>query len=85
MVRVDWKRREFLGALGVALCTGMENSDAAQGSQAATDGKKQRIIRTVLKDLAPHDLTTATLMHEHLGTGRRRVAPPKMPVGWKWN
>jgi phosphotriesterase-related protein len=63
-----WKRREFLAGLGIA----------AGAFAASTDrpAKGRRIIRTVLKDIDPREISGVTLMHEHLGVGRRSNRQP---------
>jgi len=73
MDQAVWRRREFLASVGVAAYAGIELSDLAHG--AANDGKGKRIIRTVLKDIDPQVISGASLMHEHLGAGRR--PPPR--------
>jgi phosphotriesterase-related protein len=79
-----WKRRQFLGATGIALFAGMEVSHVIQGAPSKTDRKARRIIRTILKDVDPREISGATMMHEHLGLGRPRNpqsgAPPDGPT-----
>ena len=69
MGRIALNRREFLAGLGIS----------ATGAAASTGNpaKARRIIRTVLKDIDPREISGATLMHEHLGLGRR---PNRQPV-----
>src|SRR5215472_4100533 len=84
MERLTWQRREFVGGLGIALGAGFEVARTALGAPSDGPGKGQRIIRTVLKDIEPREITGATLMHEHLGLGRRPNgrgdAPPTSPT-----
>lgn len=47
--------------------------EAAAGVQA-TDVPRGAIIRTILRDIDPSSLTGITLMHEHVGSGRRPSA-----------
>ena len=79
MKKIEWKRREFLGTLGIALLAGAESSDSVLGAPAGKGGNGRRIIRTVLKDLDPREISGATLMHEHLGLGRPRNPQPGVP------
>ena len=47
--------------------------EAAAGVQA-TDVPRGAVIRTILRDIDPNSLTGITLMHEHVGSGRRPSA-----------
>jgi phosphotriesterase-related protein len=75
MDRLTWKRREFLAGLGVA-AAGAEVVRTALAASTGNPGKGRRIIRTVLKDIEPREISGATLMHEHLGLGRRNNRQP---------
>jgi phosphotriesterase-related protein len=78
------RRREFLAGLGIALGAGFEVARTALADSSERPGKGHRIIRTVLRDIDPREITGATLMHEHLGLGRRPNgrgdAPPTSPT-----
>jgi hypothetical protein len=84
MERVAWQRREFLAGLGIAVGAGLEVARTALADSSEIPGKGHRIIRTVLKDIEPREITGATLMHEHLGLERRPNgrgdAPPASPT-----
>src|SRR5688572_14263541 len=62
-------RREALGLLGtvagVGLVTALRDAQAV-AAQAFPQGA---IVRTLLKDLPPQQITGATLIHEHLSLG----------------
>src|SRR5438067_9862960 len=76
MGRIAFKRREFLAGLGIA-AVGAEVARTAFAASTGNPAKGRRIIRTVLKDIDPREISGATLMHEHLGLGRR---PNRQPV-----
>lgn len=85
MERVTWQRREFVAGFGIALGAGFEVARTALGAPSEGPGKGHRIIRTVLKDIEAREITGATLMHEHLGLGRRpnrqsEDVPPASPT-----
>ena len=84
-----WTRRQLMGALGAGAGIGLaprflESSGAiAAGSPAQPGGlstPRGAIIRTIAADIDPGAITGASLMHEHLGTGRRRP-PPRGQAG----
>lgn len=69
---MQWRRRELLAAFGIA--------GAVLGAQPSKPARKGRpIIRTVIEDIDPQEVTAATLMHEHLGLGRRSPARDGQP------
>lgn len=78
---MEWNRREFLLAAGLA-------GTVLRAQKPAAARKGRPIIRTVLADIDPQQIQGATLMHEHLGTGRRpparegqsNDAPPSSPT-----
>ena len=85
MERTAWKRREFLAGLGIAAGVGAELAKTAWAASTEGPAKGRHIIRTVLKDIDPREISGATLMHEHLGLGRRRAGespdtPPAAPT-----
>ncbi|PWU05737.1 MAG: hypothetical protein C5B51_13855 [Terriglobia bacterium] len=85
MQRAAWQRREFLAGLGIAAGVGLEVAKTALAAPSGSPGKGQRIIRTVLRDIEPREVFGATLIHEHLGLGRRPGeqsgdAPPASPT-----
>jgi len=66
--KTRWTRREVLGMLGVG-ATGLVLP--ALASAAAPTFLKGAVIRTVLKDYAPGDLSgSAVLFHEHMSLAR---------------
>jgi phosphotriesterase-related protein len=73
-----WTRRQLIGALGIgavsrpAWASLLAPGRAPQGTAVATP--RGAIIRTILADLDPAAVGGATLMHEHLGNGRRPPA-----------
>jgi predicted metal-dependent phosphotriesterase family hydrolase len=75
-----WSRRELIGALGAGVGAGIGMrlaGGAATGAPAAQAGlatPRGAIIRTITADLDPGAVNGATLMHEHLGNGRRPPA-----------
>ena len=78
-----WTRRQLMGALGGGVGLGLaprflESGAIAAGSMAQAGGlstPRGAIIRTIAADIDPGAITGASLMHEHLGTGRRRPPP----------
>ena len=87
-----WSRRKLIGALGAGVglgigsrwqpAGGIAEGAAAQAGAVATP--RGAIIRTITGDIDPGAITGATLMHEHLGNGRRppaRGAAPGTPPG----
>jgi predicted metal-dependent phosphotriesterase family hydrolase len=74
-----WSRRELIGALGAGVGLGIASRLAPAGMRAAgataqagaLSTPREAIIRTIAADLDPGAITGATLMHEHLGNGRR--------------
>jgi predicted metal-dependent phosphotriesterase family hydrolase len=91
--RLQLTRREALRLLGVGVGARIaadwaHPSDLVGGSLAqiqvgrrALTFPRGAIIRTVLNDIDPNTIDGATLMHEHLGSGRpgRRGGPPTAP------
>src|SRR6185436_912211 len=79
--RVD--RRRILSLLGAGAAVGVASrwldstSPAAAAARQAAPVTFPRgaVIRTVLKDVPPDSLTTATLFHEHLSFEWAKVAP----------
>jgi hypothetical protein len=76
-----WSRRELMGALGAGVGFGVvpglargEAPAAAAPAQAALSMPRGAIIRTIAGDVDPGAIAGATLMHEHLGNGRRPPA-----------
>jgi predicted metal-dependent phosphotriesterase family hydrolase len=77
--RTRWSRRELMGALGAGVGLGIASRWGPAGMRAAgtpaqagaLSTPRGAIIRTILADLDPGAITGATLMHEHLGNGRR--------------
>jgi phosphotriesterase-related protein len=78
-----------MGALGAGAGLGLaprfleSNGAIAAGSPAQSGGlstPRGAIIRTIAADIDPGAITGASLMHEHLGTGRRRP-PPRGQAG----
>jgi len=75
----QWSRRDWLSTLGAGVGWGtvarFGAGDVAAGApqpQAqALATPRGAIIRTIAADLDPGAITGATLMHEHLGNGRR--------------
>ena len=68
-----------VGLLPAAL-DGMQSA----GGGAAAPARGRAIIRTVTADLDPATLTGATLMHEHLGSGRTepQASNPTQDAAW---
>jgi phosphotriesterase-related protein len=72
-----WSRRDWLSTLGAGVGWGtvarFGAGDVAAGAPQAQALATPRgaIIRTIAADLDPGAITGATLMHEHLGNGRR--------------
>jgi phosphotriesterase-related protein len=75
-----WSRREVIGALGTAIGVGVASefpwtevplANSSPGQAGATRFANGAVIRTIVKDADPGTITGATLMHEHLGNGRR--------------
>src|SRR5579859_5653770 len=78
-----FSRRDAMRLLGIGAGLGFADSlgwepdlAAALLQQAAPPGQalqlpRGAIIRTILKDIDPDAFTGITLMHEHLGNGRR--------------
>ncbi len=61
---MQWSRRELLAASGIA--------GTILGTRKLVAARKGRpVIRTVVADIDPEGINGATLMHEHLGLGRR--------------
>src|SRR5262249_21661521 len=61
-----WTRREALGMLGIGAATAMFSE---LGSASTPTFPKGSVIRTILKDSAPEELTVvATLFHEQLSS-----------------
>jgi hypothetical protein len=91
------RRRHVLAAFGIIVGGGPVVGTVLTAQQSAAEDKRRAIIRTVVRDVDPREITGATLMHEHLGIGRRPparaasrttrlpLAPPKMPAGWRSN
>jgi phosphotriesterase-related protein len=91
--RRKFTRRETMRMLGIGAGVGVAidwgyNSDLLAGSLAQIRvGKRtlkfprDAIVRTVLNDIDPNTIDGATLMHEHLGSGRpgRRGGPATAP------
>ena len=74
----QWSRRDELGALGAGVGWGtvaqFGAGDAGRRRTAAAQAlatPRGAIIRTIAADLDPGAIAGATLMHEHLGNGRR--------------
>ena len=87
-----WSRRKLMGALGAGVGLGVASQwepggGTAAGAPAQAGGlsiPRGAIIRTITADVDPGAITGATLMHEHLGNGRRppaRGAAPGTPPG----
>ena len=88
-----WSRREVMGVLGAGVGLGIASRwepagalASAAPAQAGALATRPRgaIIRTITADIDPGAITGATLMHEHLGNGRRppaRGAAPGTPPG----
>ena len=87
-----WSRREVMGVLGAGVGLGIASrwelaGALASGAPAQAGGlatPRGAIIRTITADVDPGAITGATLMHEHLGNGRRppaRGAAPGTPPG----
>jgi len=87
-----WSRRKLMGALGAGVGLGIgwrwePSGGLAAGAPAqagAVATPRGAIIRTITGDIDPGAITGATLMHEHLGNGRRppaRGAAPGTPPG----
>jgi phosphotriesterase-related protein len=100
-----WSRRTAIGALAAGVGAGLAArfervAGAIQRSTPTANFSTPAgaIIRTIVRDIDPGAISGATLMHEHLGTGRRSPArgqaaappggPPVAPdnptqdVGW---
>ena len=86
-----WSRRDWLSTLGAGVGWG---AVARFGARDVIAGAPQpppqgpatprgAIIRTIAADLDPGAITGATLMHEHLGNGRRPAprGQPAAPAG----
>ena len=80
-------RRQLLGLLGAGAAVGV-SSDWSGGSSVAAALQRAggpaaptfpngAVIRTVLRDVPPGSLTTATLFHEHLSFEWAKVAPQR--------
>src|SRR4029077_18354032 len=75
----QWSRRDWLSTLGAGVGWGtvgrFGGGDRARGAPQhraqALATPRGAIIRTIAADLDPGAITGATLMHEHLGNGRR--------------
>ncbi len=82
------QRRQLLAGLGLGLSTGGQLFEALLGAQQPAKAKGRPVIRTAVRDIDPREITGATLMHEHLGLGRRppsrdgkpNDAPPSSPT-----
>ena len=101
--RRKFTRRETMRMLGIGAGVGVAidwgyNPDLLAGSLAQIRvGKRtlnfprDAIVRTVLNDIDPNTIDGATLMHEHLGSGRpgrrggRRRHPVRTKHGWLRN
>ena len=80
--QTQWSRRKLMGALGAGVGLGIASRGSrlaglaagapAQAGALSTPGGA--IIRTIAADIDPGAITGATLMHEHLGNGRRPPA-----------
>ena len=72
-----WSRRELIGALGAGIGLGIASRLEAPATLVAGApaqaplAPRGTIIRTIVADIEPGTITGATLMHEHLGNGRR--------------
>ena len=74
-----WSRRDWLSTLGAGVGWGTMArfgagdvvADAPQPPSQALATPRGAIIRTIAADLDPGAITGATLLHEHLGNGRR--------------
>jgi phosphotriesterase-related protein len=95
-----WTRRRLMTALGSGIglgvaarvvdATGLAGVEQSNGRGQAARPAPGAIIRTVLGDIDPSTITGATLIHEHLGNGRRPLvsgqaagtaaAPPDGPT-----
>src|ERR1051325_2036213 len=86
----DLSRRDVLRLLGIGAGVGLVGDVASHTdlfaqvmntSKRTVKVPKGAVIRTVLADIDPNTVTGATLMHEHLGTGRpgRGGGPPTTP------
>lgn len=78
------ERRDFLTGLGITAGVGLQLARTAFGASSRPKRGK-RIIRTALNDIDARDISGATLMHEHLGVGRRPAnqspdTPPASPT-----
>ena len=76
-----WSRREVIGALGAGLGLGaswvsrLGARAAVAPAQAGTLATPRgAIVRTIAGDIDPGAISGATLIHEHLGNGRRPPA-----------
>jgi predicted metal-dependent phosphotriesterase family hydrolase len=77
-----WSRRKLIGALGAGVGLGIASrwepaGAAATGAPAQAGGPstpRGAIIRTIAADIDPGAITGATLVHEHLGNGRKPPA-----------
>ena len=67
MLRLMWGGAAGTAAAGLGV---LDAVAAAQTGAAATAASARGIIRTITGDIDPALLNGATLMHEHLGTGR---------------
>src|SRR4051812_36046605 len=73
-------RRGLFGVLGAGIGLGMASRFEEGGSVVsgaplqALSTPRGAIIRTIVADVDPSVITGATLMHEHLGSGRRPPA-----------
>jgi len=85
-----WSRRDWLSALGAGVGWGTVARFGAGGVAAGAPRQqvlaapRGAIIRTIAADIDPGVINGATLMHEHLGNGRRpaargQTAPPAGP------
>jgi phosphotriesterase-related protein len=77
----QWNRRELIGVLGAGIGLGMASrleeaaAVVAGAPRQALSTPRGAIVRTIAADIDPGAITGATLMHEHLGNGRR--PPPR--------
>jgi predicted metal-dependent phosphotriesterase family hydrolase len=82
-----WSRREVMGVLGAGVGLGIASrwelaGTLVSGAPAQAGGlatPRGAIIRTITADVDPGAITGATLMHEHLGNGRRPPARGAAP------